>query len=175
MKKYSSIFVVLVVLMAVLALASCGSGGTKTQSSNVPAVMPPAESVKTAAIPAPVVVAIPEAIGVSKPNVKFTPYPDCDGGECYNIEFAIGVRLKGKAESLMVHISRFAYARKVGGAKKDPEYMKAKRLHDTLSSIDPKKVSVTLIGDKVTKIVLLEEWQGNKFAPEEVLWEEEKK
>jgi len=146
-----------------LFLVSCDN--TERKQTETPKAVEPKTVVKK------IESVTPNSIGVSKITTKFISYPKCDGGECYDVEFTIGVKIKGEQKSRVIPVRAGGYVKEKNGAKTQESVLEAEKLHKKMISINPKKVIVTLVDNQVTKIILIEEWQGKIFTPETVLWE----
>jgi hypothetical protein len=145
-------------------LVACNNEVKPTQQASASAP----ESLEVA--PSDTVQAAVTMIGVSKITTDFTPYPECDGGECYTVKFTIGLKLQGEDASRSVDVYVDTYGMKAGVTKTAPEIKDAQNLHSTLSAINPEKVAVILVNNKITEIASIEEWQGKTFVPKTVLW-----
>lgn len=121
------------------------------------------------------VVVTPEAVGVSGIKSNFTPFSKCDGGECLDIDFTVGIKIPQGEKATFTYFKDLhfsSYSSRAGDVKKAPEIVKGKLLYNTLRTINSQKITVTLVGNRITKITKKEEWKGKTFTPEEVLWEE---
>lgn len=115
----------------------------------------------------------PDKVGVSNMINKFTPYPDCDGGECVSVEFIIAVQI---SEALyQVKLSEMSFTREKGKAKEDNRIVTATLIHSLVTKIPAKEVLVALVNHEVVKISTKEIWgTGGYFTPPEVLWQKKK-
>ncbi len=127
--------------------------------------------------PTPVVAELtPIAVGVSLLVEDFTKAPNCDGGECFDIEFAIGLELpgEGRSRSVRAHYSARTSEASNGAVKTDPEIKEGRRMHALIPRLDAKQVRVTLVGNKITKIEFVGQMIGTNYTPPETLWEANK-
>lgn len=161
MKRITSLSIV--VLFVLVSAACSGNNGPAVKTG------PLTEPTPAPSKPAPVV-ATPISVALSELKVKFTPKPECDGGECYDVDFDVSFGgVAGNNYSKHFTFGSFDY--KVGGAKNDPEIVRGRKLYAALSSTDPKKLSVTITNGEITKIVRVEEVQNKTLIPEAVLWD----
>jgi hypothetical protein len=166
MKKIVSLTIV---ALFSLLLAACSDRGPVVKTGPATESAPPKVYTSPAASLAPVTRTV-KAIVISKLNTEFTSKPNCDGGECYDIDFTVAFKFDGY-KTVAENFSFQSFSYEPGTAKSDPRVVSGKKLYDTLSKIDPEKLSLTLTDDKVTKITRVQEEQGTTLIPEEVLWE----
>ncbi len=120
--------------------------------------------------PEPTIV-VPDAIGLSKLNTKLTPMPDCDAGECTDVDFTVGFKVGEKTYSRKIEDGSFT--RTKGASKSDERVVAVQTLYKSLTSLVPKNTKVYVVQEEVVKIVQAEQWQGKEFTPEVVLWEKQ--
>ena len=122
--------------------------------------------------PSDTVYATPCKIGVSEMKKAFTPAPNCDGGECTEITFTIGLKLTEGGKTLIVNVREGSFSRTVGESGKDPLILNAMNLHKKLKEVKLENVIVQVISGEIATISLKEVWkEDGGFAPPEILWQ----
>ncbi|MEK7564389.1 MAG: hypothetical protein AAB510_02370 [Patescibacteria group bacterium] len=118
----------------------------------------------------------PTKIGVSIPEENFIAFPACDGGECFEFVFVIGLDLPGESKPCSVYSRHSAYNSEPskGGVKTAPEIKEGRRLHSLIPTLDPKRVRVMLVDGEVTEIQYIGEFIGSGFVSTEIIWEKNK-
>jgi hypothetical protein len=160
----------LLAVMAIALLSACSNNNeTKPDTSwltdSSAAVTAPAE------VATPKIV-IPEKIGVSKMETKFTPFPKFDGGEGYELNFTIGLKLKTDSASREIPVHTVAFSPTKGGSDQDIDVLIAQKTYNAIYTANPEDVRVTILDNHVTKIATAEKWEGNKFTPAVILWQD---
>lgn len=144
-----------------IAATSCSSNQEPKKDAPPASILKPKEEVKTV---------FPKSIGVSAIQTAYTPFPKCDGGECYDVSFTIGISLAGESKSRTIPIAEKTFSGEKDTAKKLPEVLKTLGLHKTILNTAPSEVVVTLQNDEIVEVVKIEHWDGNVFSPQILLW-----
>ena len=166
MKKMFAILAV----AAIALLSACNNNETKSDTSYLTDAAA-AVAVPTEVEPAPQIVT-PEKIGVSKMETKFTPFPKFDGGEAYELNFTIGLKLKADSTSREIPVHIVASSSTKGDSDKDIDVLIAQKMYNDVLTAKPEDVRVTLLDKHVIKIATAEKWEGNKFTPAVILWQD---
>lgn len=158
-----------IVVISVLFFIGCGSEGSKPTVTTLPAKN---ESPTPTPTPAKVFRTVTD-IGISKLQTTLTAFPNCDGSECYDVEFFVAFKFDDGTKK-QLNIAYTGYGDKSGVAKNHEDVKKGLELYKTLSSIDKSKLIVTILGDDIIEISSSEEWEGKNFTPETSLWQYKK-
>jgi hypothetical protein len=156
-----------------MALAVAAITTTGLMSCNESASQP--QTPITQLEPAPTVTEVPATleftpiqIAASEVVEEFTPYPECDGGQCYTVEYIVAVKdSQGKSYTGVVNMIDHSDEK---GSK--PKFITdVVLLQKTITSVKPEQVHVTVRDGVIEKMVTKEQWNGNTYTPEQLLYE----
>ena len=110
----------------------------------------------------------PMQIAASEVVEDFTPYPECDGGQCYSVQYTVAVKdSQGKSYTGVVNMIDHSDEK---GPK--PKFVTSVvLLQKTITSVKPEQVHVTVRDGVIEKMVTKEQWNGNTYTPEQLLYE----
>jgi len=113
----------------------------------------------------------PVQIGLTKPLNTKTAYPQCDGGECEDFIFIIGVQIPD-APTQNLEYRADTYAVEKGQAAKNPSLIRAKEVYKILSGAKMEELEIHVFKGKIQQIWLKEVWagEGQYYQPANLLW-----
>jgi len=158
MKKFLQIFAFLTIV-SILAFACTDPVMTTVQKETPKEVVPEVQKVT------------PVQIGLTKPVNNKTAYPDCDGGECEDYSFIIGVQI---ADSPTQNLEYRAdtYSADKGQAAKNPSLIRAKAVYEILRAAQMDELEVHVFKGQIQQVWLKEVWAGDGqyYQPADLLW-----